>query len=171
LQATRTLQKEQLRATLVVGLIASVIALKVYVPDTTSLKVSLLAGVLLLYWFLYAMFTAYGISGDEEDKTANQLLWIGRVSFYFALYVGVVGVLLLIFMEKIGFLVVLEWSYYTVWASTMLAYFAVELSHLVQEAFRTRQIMPYVRRQCKGWLVTTIISLPLLVIHFRSMIF
>jgi hypothetical protein len=171
LQPTKTLQREQLRATLVVGLVASVIALKLYLPETFSPKVSLLAGVLLLYWFLYAVFTAYGIPENEEDKTSNWLVWAGRLSFRFGLYAGVIGVLLFIFLEKIGFLVVLEWSYYTVWAFTIVTYFGVELSHLVQEAFRTRHVMPYVRREWRGWLVTLVISLPLLVIHFRSVIF
>lgn len=170
MQVGLPLEKEKVRATLVIGLIASVIALRLYVPEATTPKVSLIFGVLLIYWFLYAFLTAYAISGTEGSKLANGLLWLGDLSFRFALYVLGAGIATLIILETSGWIVVVEWNYLTVWFATMIGYSAPEITHLLRRLSSWKQFSDYFRSHLKEWALTWIMSLPLLVVHFYRMI-
>jgi hypothetical protein len=60
--------KERLRATLVLGLMAAIIALRLFEPSASTFGwVPTTFCVLLLYWDLYAGATVYGMFGDFSD--------------------------------------------------------------------------------------------------------
>ena len=170
-----TPDKERLRATLVIGLIASIIGLRLYIPEATTPRVSLIFGVLLTYWFLYAIFTAYGISETENVKLSNRLRFLGDLSFHTAAYVVIGGVLVLIIMEKSGILRVLEWNYFTVWGSTIIAFLAPETAGFLKQLKGWKQFPDRVKSNWRGalkrWLLFFIMSSPLLLLQFYTLIF
>jgi hypothetical protein len=170
-----TPDKERLRATLVIGLIASIIGLRLYIPEATTPRVSLIFGVLLTYWFLYAILTAYGISETENVKLSNRLRFLGDLSFHSAAYVVLGGVLVLVFMEKSGILRVLEWNYFTVWSSMIIAYLAPQITRFLWQLKSWRQFPDQVRSNWRAvlerWILFFIMSSPLLLLQFYTLIF
>lgn len=170
-----TPDKERLRATLVIGLIATIIALRLYIPEATTPRVSLIFGVTLTYWFLYGIFTAYGISETKNVKWSKRLRWLGDLSFNFAPYVVIGGVLVLITMEKFGILRVLEWNYFTVWGSTIIAFLTLETMGFLKQLKSWKQFPDRVksdwRTVLKRWILFFIMSSPLLLLQFYTLIF
>lgn len=166
--------KERLRATLVIGLIASIIGLRLYVPEATTPRVSLIFGVLITYWFLYAILTAYGISETENVKWSNRLRSLGDLSFHFAAYVVLGGVLVLVIMEKFGLLKVLQWNYFTVWSSMIIAYFVPQITGFLKQIRSWRQFPDRVRSNgrpvLERWILFFIMSSPLLLLQFYARI-
>ena len=166
--------KETLRATLVIGLIASIIALQLYIPEATTPRVSLIFGILLTYWFLYAVFTAYGISQTQNVKWSNRLRRLGDLFFNFALYFVIGGVLVGIIGEKFLMLVVSEWNYYTVWSFSLVAFLAAEISGFVKQLWGWRRFFDHVKSNwrvvIKRWLLFFLMSSPLLALQFYKLV-
>ncbi len=156
-QAERRISGEKLRATLVVGLVASIIAFKLYSPSAWSQQVSLLAGTVLVYWFLYMILTAYGCS-DESGR----LLRAGELTFVFG---GIVAASLLvwIFWSLTGAVVVSEWSYRTVWVLTMALFLAAFVRKIIGALWR-RQTIKYMKEYWATWLFIMVLSIPLLLL-------
>lgn len=167
--------KEQLRAILVIGLIASIIALQLYVPQTTTPRVSLIFGVLLTYWFLYAVFTAYGISETENVRLSNWLRRLGDLFFHFAFYFVVAGVVIGIVAEKFGILIVLRWDYSTVWWFSFVAFLAPQIMGFLKQLWSWRGFPAYAKSNWKAvlnrWFVFLIMSSPLVVLHLYKLVF
>jgi hypothetical protein len=167
-------EKERLRATLVIGLIASIVALRFYLPEATTPRVSLIFGVLLAYWFLYVLFTAYGISVTENVKWSKRLRRLGDLFFSFAFYFVVSGVLLGILMEKFGVLIVLEWNYFTIWSLSFIAFLAPEILAFLKQLWNWKRFPAYVKANwrvvIKRWLLFFLMSLPLLALQFYKLV-
>jgi hypothetical protein len=167
-------EKERLRATLVIGLIASIIALRLYLPEATTPRVSLIFGVLLTYWFLYVAFTAYGISETQNVKWSNRLHRLGDLFFHFAFYIVVTGVVVGVLMEKSRILVVLEWNYLTVWSFSFVAFLAPEALGFLKQLWNWRGFLDNVRSNWKmvgkRWLLFLLMSSPLLALQFYKLV-
>jgi hypothetical protein len=166
--------KEELRATLVIGLIASIIGLRLYVQEATTPRISLIFGVLLTYWFLYVALTAYGISETQNVKWSKRLCGLGGLFFRFAFYFVVTGVVLGIIMEKFGILIVLEWNYFTVWCFSLIAFVAPEILGFLKQLWSWRRFPDHVksnwRAVVKRWFLFFFMGSPLLLLQFYKWI-
>jgi hypothetical protein len=170
-----SIDKEQLRATLVIGLIASIIALQLYASEVTTPRVSLIFGVLLTYWFLYAVFTAYGISQAQNVKWSNRLRRLGDLFFNFALYFVVAGVVIAIVAEKFGILKVLRWDYSTVFWFSFIAFLAPQIMRFLEELWSWRTFLAHVKSNWRAvlnrWALFLIMSSPLVVLYLYRLLF
>jgi hypothetical protein len=167
--------KEQTRVAIVFGLIAIIIALRLYEPDVATPAGSLISRILLIYWSLYAIFTVYGISQTRNVKLSNRLRYFGDLFFQFALYFVVIGVIAVILMEKFGILVVSEWDYLTAWLFSIIGFLAPETLGFMKALWNWRQFPNRVksdwRKVARTWGLFLLMSLPLLVLHFYKWIF
>lgn len=145
-------EKERLRATLVLGLMAAIIALKIFQSSASMFGwVSTVFGVLLLYWGVYAGATVYGIFGDFSDTWSRRLKQFGYLSFKFPLYVGaaMIGPVL---WELSGILYVPGWSLMVVGILTIIFFVVSETRELLRQSKR----MDYARRRV-DWCIEFVI--------------
>jgi phosphoglycerol transferase MdoB-like AlkP superfamily enzyme len=165
------MQKEEVRATLVVGLIASIIALERYVPRDMPV-VSIVFGVLVVYWFLYAIFSAYGISETESVRLSNCLRRLGDLSFRFPIPVFL-GILWMIFLEKCGVVWVPKWNYLVAWLAMVILYLAyyVRPRRVYHTLKQWKEFKSNFKDHFWNVVVFFIMSLPLLVLQFSKWIF
>ena len=164
-------EKELLRATLVIGLIASIIALGPLVPKETP-SISTIFGILVSYWFLYAIFTAYGISETENAKLSNRLRWLGALCFRFPVFV-LAGILVVMIMVKSGSFQFLEWNYLAAWFSAVILYVAPKN---ISDKFRNwKEFTDRVKANWKDyaldWVLFFAMSSPLLVLQYYKYLF
>jgi hypothetical protein len=163
--------KEQLRATLVIGLIAAIIAMEALVPKEMS-SISIIFGILVTYWFLYAIFTAYGISETKNVRWSNRLRSLGELSFHFPVLV-LTGVIWVILMEKFGFLRVPQWNYLLVWFSVVVLYAAPK--HIYDKLTHWKEFTDRVKSNWKDyvrdWVLFFGMSSPLLVLQYYRYVF
>ena len=141
-------EKERLRATLVLGLMAVIIALKVFQPSASALGwVPTTFSVLLLYWGVYAGATAYGIFGDFSDVWSRRLVEFGHLSFKFALIVTT-AILFAVYFEWSGILRVPGWSLSVAGVLSALFYSVGEARELLRQSNR----MCYIRKRLRLWI-------------------
>jgi len=141
-------EKERLRATLVLGLMAAIIALKIFQSSSSMFGwVSTVFSVLLLYWGVYAGATVYGIFGDFSDTWSRRLKQFGHLSFKFPLYVAaaMIGPIL---WELSGILYVPGWSLMVVGILTIIFFVVSETRELLRQSKR----MDYARRRGDWWI-------------------
>jgi len=154
------LEIERTRGTFVIGLIASVIGLRIYAGLG---NVSLIFGVLLFYWGLYVFLTVIGISTDlYARKTCDQFLRLGHLFFNFASIVVAV-IVTLIFLVWIGFLTVIQWNFSTVGKCVIVFYAVPQFLNVLEQA-RHKKLMEYVKNTWANWVKIIILTLPLLVL-------
>ena len=89
------LERERVRATLVLGLIAAILGLRLWehaLPEPFA-WVPTASGVLLLYWLIYVGAAAYGVSEDLFGRGfCGWALWFAHQSFKFAMVVTAIMV-------------------------------------------------------------------------------
>jgi hypothetical protein len=78
-------------------------------------------------------------------------------------------------MEKFGILRVLEWNYFTVWGSTIIAFLTLETMGFLKQLKSWKQFPDRVksdwRTVLKRWILFFIMSSPLLLLQFYTLIF
>jgi hypothetical protein len=163
-------KKEEIRVALVAVLIATIIGLRLYDPKVTTPVVSLIFGILLTYWSLYAFFTVYGISQTGNVKLSNTLLWLGDFSFNLALYFVALGIGTGIIMEIFRLATVLEWNYAIVWLFSVAGFIAPQITDFLHELWDWRQFPGRVKANWRkvtwNWFWFFLMSLPLLALQY-----
>lgn len=146
-------EKERLRATLVLGLMASIIGAKLIDPSASVFKwVPTAFNVLLLYWGIYAGATVYGIFGDFSDRWSRRLVDFGHLSFKFVLVAAAV-ILIGVCNEWLGVWLVLRWSLSAVGALTVVFLFVGETRGLLRKG----KHIDYARKRLELWIELAIL--------------
>lgn len=180
------LERERVRATLVLGLMATIIGLRLFqtLPYEWLSKIFV---VLLLYWALYAIGTAYGISvdiyGSKESMFCQGALAFGHLSFRFALTVTILTILFVALDGVSAFFATLAgWGVHLIqqWRFSLIG--AIALSWHISMTFHElerisppdrilptlKEIRDYVRRKWVEWIETVLLASMLFMLDLLS---
>lgn len=156
------LERERTRVVLVIGLAVLLIMLRPYVSWKPY---SVILGVLVLYWGLYASGMLYGAFSADfyPSKWCDRIAHLAHRSFRFALAMAIATIGLTI-VDWIGFpLRVLQWNFRAVGSFAILGYFAAELNVMLHQAWR-RKLMAYLRKDWRESVWFIILASPLLIL-------
>ena len=155
------LERERVRATLVLGLIAAILGLRLWehaLPEPFA-WVPTASGVLLLYWSLYVGAAAYGVSEDLFGRGfCGWALWFAHQSFKFAIVVTAIMVawILMPFVR-------IAWSYQV---AAILTSVTLALSELRYFLIESDDRIADARRRSSAWAVLAILVLLLFLLGY-----